>query len=420
MKKRLLVLTMIGVMTVSACACGSVASQSADTTASTVAASSAETSEVEAGSETEASQAAETEAASTEAIAEETEETAPDIDIEGCDTFTQIIDKKLSDGMGYANEKVGDTDVFFVSSGTYDNLDGNMAAIDAALFVYNDDGPYEIGKVVCGGTAYPLAIQDGKLFVSSGHWISTYTIKDNELVMTERASVEFDTDGNETYSLETVDGVIDDAAKAESRFNELFEEYEKATVIGFSTVGGDETSSEAVLPAYEYPGPELFYSVVYKYMIDELGAHYEPSDVGIPCPVIIAEDDSNKEDILLYGNFWYFNYKLNGDTLENTSGGSYPGVMHVKSTDAGYEVTGMDITEDGSGFTESAKKIFGKYYDTFMKDGEDDKLLEKTRAQIIANYVAANNLSITAYQDYGWDPVTLPEENIDSFYSKLD
>ena len=418
MKNRLLVLTMIGVMTVSACACGSAASQNADTTASTVAASSTETSE--AAAETEASQAAEAETASTVELVEDTEESAPDIDIEGCDTFTQIIDKKLSDGMGYANEKVGDTDVFFVSSGTYDNLDGNMAAIDATMFVYNDEGPYEIGKVACGGTAYPLAIKDGKLFAAGGHWISTYTVEDNQLVMTERASVEFDTDGNETYSLESTDGMIDDAAKAESRFNELFEEYEKATVMGFSTVGGDATSSEAALPAYEYPGPELFYSVVYKYMIDEFGPHYEPSDVGIPCPVIIAEDDSNKDDILLYGNFWYFNYKLNGETLENTSGGSYPGVIHVKSTDAGYEVTGMDLTEDGSGFTESAKKIFGKYYDTFMKDGEDDKLREKTRAQIIANYVAANNLSITAYQDYGWDPVTLPEENIDSFYSKLD
>ena len=80
----------------------------------------------------------------------------------------------------------------------------------------------------------------------------------------------------------------------------------------------------------------------------------------------------------------------------------------------------MDVVEDGSGFTESAKKIFGKYYDSFMKDGEDEKLREETRAQIIANYAAANNLKITAYKDYGWDPVTLPDENTDSFYSKLD
>ena len=29
---------------------------------------------------------------------------------------------------------------------------------------------------------------------------------------------------------------------------------------------------------------------------------------------------------------------------------------------------------------------------------------------IIANYVAANNPLITQYQDYGWEPVPLPEE----------
>ena len=94
--------------------------------------------------------------------------------------------------------------------------------------------------------------------------------------------------------------------------------------------------------------------------------------------------------------------------------------IHFKSTDAGYEVTSMDIVEDGSGYTDSAKKIFGKYYDAFAKDGQDEKKREEIRAQIIANYVAANNLNITAYQDYGWDPVPLPEENIDSFYSQLD
>ena len=80
----------------------------------------------------------------------------------------------------------------------------------------------------------------------------------------------------------------------------------------------------------------------------------------------------------------------------------------------------MDVCEDGESFDESAKKIFGDNYDAFMKDGEDEKLREETRAQIIANYVAANNLDIKAYQDFGWDPVTLPEENIDSFYSTLD
>ena len=185
-------------------------------------------------------------------------------------------------------------------------------------------------------------------------------------------------------------------------------------------MGAEAKTTGESLPAYEYPGPELFYSVLYQYMIDEFGKGYDKSQVCIPCPIIIAEDESDKSDIRVYGNFWIFNYDLNGDILENTSGGSYPGCIHVKSTDAGYEVTSAEIVEDGTGFTDSAKKIFGKYYDKFMKEGEDEKLREETRAQIIANYAAANDLKISAYQDYGWDPVMLPEENIDSFYSILD
>ncbi len=174
------------------------------------------------------------------------------------------------------------------------------------------------------------------------------------------------------------------------------------------------------IPAYEYPGPELFYSVLYKYMTDELGKGYPKSDVCIPCPVIVKVDESDKDDIRVYGDFWVFNYDLSGDILENTSGGSYPGCIHVKLTDEGYEVVSMDVTEDGSGYSESAKKIFGEYYDDFSKLNSDEKEREKIRAQIIANYVYDNNLDIKAYKDFGWDPVSLPEQNIDSFYSKLD
>ena len=159
---------------------------------------------------------------------------------------------------------------------------------------------------------------------------------------------------------------------------------------------------------------------LYQYIIDELAGNYPKSQVSIPCPVIVKMDESDKSDIRVYGNFWIFNYDLNGETLECTSGGSYPGCIHVKNTEEGYEAVSMDVVEDGSGFTESAKKIFGDNYDAFMKDGEDEKLREQLRAQIVANYVAANNLNITAIKDFGWDPVTLPEENIDSFYSILD
>lgn len=173
------------------------------------------------------------------------------------------------------------------------------------------------------------------------------------------------------------------------------------------------------LPEYSYPGPELFYSVLYDYLKENLLGSRNEKETVIPCPVIVYTDESNNDDIRVYGNFWIYSYYLDGDIMKTSSGGSYPGCIHIKSTDAGYEVTDMEIVEDGQNYTDSAKKIFGEHYEDFVKATGDTAGTEEIRAQIIANYVAANDLSVTAYQDYGWDPVALPEENIDTFYSDL-
>ena len=222
------------------------------------------------------------------------------------------------------------------------------------------------------------------------------------------------------------DEIAEDAA-IEEETTEVIETNDKSgdlaeesevTVEEEVTEAGTDTLTEKI-PAYEYPGPELFYSILYQYLIDEYADYYPAADVSIPCPVIVYEDDSDRSDIKIYGNFWIFNYDLNGEILECKSGGSYPGCIHVKSTEAGYEIISMDVVADGSEFTESAKEIFGEHYDAFMKKGEDEKYREELRAQIIANYVFDKGLNISSYQDYGWDPVSLPKENIDTFYSNL-
>ncbi len=176
------------------------------------------------------------------------------------------------------------------------------------------------------------------------------------------------------------------------------------------------------LPAYEYPGPEQFYYVVYDYITNVLGKGYLPGDVTIPCPLIVYEDDSNASEVLLYGDFQVYNYSLNaeGTTLMTVSGGSHPGLMHIAKTESGYAVTDFDAVGDGSDFEPTAKRIFGDRYNDLIKVSSDKDAAEATRAQIIANYAAANDLPITGYQDYGWEKRALPTENIDSFYSDLD
>ncbi|MBO4903100.1 MAG: hypothetical protein J5518_09935 [Lachnospiraceae bacterium] len=224
-----------------------------------------------------------------------------------------------------------------------------------------------------------------------------------------------------TYDQETYEPVSEEEFNERTNIDYVKPDYRPLSEVAAAAEGTDtEKSGSAKLPAYAYPGPELFYSVLYQYLIDTYAGGYPAADVTIPCPNIIAEDESDPDDIRVWGDFWVLNYDLNGDILENASGGSYPGCIHLKKTDDGYEVTGMDVVGDGSDFEPTAKKIFGKYYEDLIKSSADTEGREKTRAQIIANYVAANDLQIKAYQDYGWDPVELPEENIDSFYSQLD
>ena len=169
----------------------------------------------------------------------------------------------------------------------------------------------------------------------------------------------------------------------------------------------NEKENSQALPAYEYPGPEAFYYELYKYMVEEIGSKFTDYEVCIPNPMILEVDESDKSDIKVYGDFWVDNYNLDGETLMSVSGGSYPGIIHIKLSEAGYEVTGMDVVADGSDYMESAKELFGDKYDDFAKLTSDQDAREANRAQIVANYVAANGLNITQYQDYGWDPVEL-------------
>ncbi len=163
------------------------------------------------------------------------------------------------------------------------------------------------------------------------------------------------------------------------------------------------------LPAYTYPGPEKLNYVLYGYLAEHLGQKFLEEDVSIPCPVIINTDDSDKNDIKIYGDFWIFNYDRKDTVLECISGGSFPGCVHLKAVNDSYEVTGMDEVEDGAQYTKSAKNIFGTNYDDFLKIHDDLNKRDELRAKIIADYSSANDLSLTAFQDYGFDPVALPE-----------
>ncbi len=206
-----------------------------------------------------------------------------------------------------------------------------------------------------------------------------------------------------------------------TEIEDVKENIEEVEDVVDEVTGDDESEKDDadVLPDYEYPGPESFFTELYDY-VEDFNKDYDEADVSIPCVRIIEMDESDNSDIKVYGEFDIYNYNLDGDTLSCVSGGNYPGLIHVAMDDEGdYEVTGFEVVLDGNQFDASAKEIFGDKYDAFIKMNSNQDDREKVRAQIISNYVFANNLDIKYYQDYGWDKVELPEQNIDSFYSTL-
>ena len=170
-----------------------------------------------------------------------------------------------------------------------------------------------------------------------------------------------------------------------------------------------EAQEETVQVEKVVSDAELCNAAVEDYLVNVIGKNYAEAEYCIPCPIIISTDDGNKDDVLVWGDFWVFNYDQSGDTLKTVSGGDHPGLMHLKKTDNGFEVTSFEAVEDGAGNMESAKRIFGDSFDAFWELNSNQEKREDIRLHFIADYVKKHNLPVKMVQDYGWPAVVLPE-----------
>ena len=145
-----------------------------------------------------------------------------------------------------------------------------------------------------------------------------------------------------------------------------------------------------------------YFPAIDRYLADSIGSKYAKGEHCVPIHSIVRVDERNAEDILVWGDFWVFNYNQVGDTLKCVSGGSHPGLLHIRQTEKGFEVTAFDQVEDGSRYLPTAKKIFGDKFDAFQAINSDEKNRERLRAEGLATYAKKNGLAVTLYQDYGW------------------
>ena len=163
------------------------------------------------------------------------------LDISSCTSFKQITDM-LGFGNGYIKTTISDTEVLLVTEYVFDmDGGGHYAATDADIYYMGDDGlPKYAGYVSAGGTAYPLAIADGKLYVGANPYMKKMTLMAGGIVTDEEASVEYGSDGSETYYLssDTHETVADENGQVPdgTTFETFYEEYEAADTILFTMV----------------------------------------------------------------------------------------------------------------------------------------------------------------------------------------
>ena len=164
------------------------------------------------------------------------------------------------------------------------------------------------------------------------------------------------------------------------------------------------------IKSYGYDGQEEWEAAIYRYLVEEIGQkHFETGEGIYTVPVVQIIDLTEAENggSNVWGCFEVYNYKIEGETLSCVSGGSFPGKMHVAKTANGSVVDDFAVVEDGANYDSSAKEIFGDRYESFVAESSDENARNAARKQILANYVKANGLKVTQYQDYGWDPVKL-------------
>ena len=145
-----------------------------------------------------------------------------------------------------------------------------------------------------------------------------------------------------------------------------------------------------------------YYAAVERYLAEQIAGYYAKGEYSVPVYQEVAVNDSDSTDIRIWGDFWVYNYKQEGDILKCVSGGSHPGLMHISQIGENFYVSDFEQVEDGSRFLPTAKRIFGEYFGTFQIHHSDGDEHESLRQDVLRAFVRDHGLTATMYQDYGW------------------
>ena len=177
----------------------------------------------------------------------------------------------------------------------------------------------------------------------------------------------------------------------------------------------DQGAQGTALPFFRYneiyagtDSADPVYAAAYDYLSFEKTNEYEPENTMIPYVHVIAVDESDPSDVLIYGDYYLWEFALEGDVLTAVSGGHCPGVIHAERSGEGVTAVYSAVSMDEA-FTESdTAALFGQHIDEYRAVASDDQARDAAAAQVIADYVRVNGLDVTRYQIGGAEPRELP------------
>ena len=297
-----------------------------------------------------------------------------------------------------------------------DGLYSEVFTQENAAALFND-----IYQKTLGGTDEPVT--DENVTIDRGVLVTGLNLTDGQMfLMAKEGTNQFISIAATTaeYGSQDIIDAAFDTLKDESEPAAEEDPIEEETAEAEDAVVPEEdTETIYEYPVYSHETDDPFYAPACQYIMENCGSQFDPEEIMIPVVDILRVDDSNPEDILVWGNYWVYNYALRGTTLMNRSGGNFPGVIHMQKDGDTYTAFAMDLVEDGSDYDSSVKKLFGvddELMEAFANSTEDHDLYMDT----LRWYRDDTGLDIEASQDFGWDPELLdPDAEAEFEYPDL-
>lgn len=172
-----------------------------------------------------------------------------------------------------------------------------------------------------------------------------------------------------------------------------------------STVGAEEVLE---VPPFTYSGENKAIKAICDYMFVTDWKNAEEGVIYIPGFVIFKEVEENGE-YLVFGNFWYYGYQLNGNMLESTCGGEMPACFHLIESEDGYSVVSVDQAGDGTDYMADIEEFTKNYEGLADMYSHNDENRTKGMLEYARMYVTDNELDVKYIKEFGWDPIPLFE-----------